>query len=133
MTDTWYKDGLRFKCTECGKCCTGAPGYVWVTDEEIADMAKVLNITPSEFRQKYTRLVHGEVSLKEHPKNYDCVFLQDNKCQLYKSRPKQCRTFPFWRENLSSKEAWDETAERCEGIHDDAPLVPLSTIEKNLE
>ena len=32
----WYAEGLRFKCTECGQCCTGAPGYVWVNEEEVA-------------------------------------------------------------------------------------------------
>ena len=37
--EPWYKEGLRFKCTECGKCCTGAPGYVWVNKEEVAEMA----------------------------------------------------------------------------------------------
>ena len=21
--EPWYKDGLRFKCTGCGDCCTG--------------------------------------------------------------------------------------------------------------
>ena len=29
----WYADGLPFTCTQCGDCCTGDPGYVWVTDE----------------------------------------------------------------------------------------------------
>ncbi len=38
----WYQDGLRFTCTMCGKCCTGDPGYVWVTDEELAALAKFL-------------------------------------------------------------------------------------------
>ena len=32
----WYDKGLRFSCSECGDCCTGAPGYVWVNKEEIA-------------------------------------------------------------------------------------------------
>ncbi len=132
MTEPWYKNGLRFGCTECGQCCTGAPGYVWISDEEIVEMAASLNIPVAEFVEKYTRLVNGEVSLKEHPKTYDCVFLQGKKCLLYKARPKQCRTFPFWPENISSKEAWDETAQRCEGIRDDAPIIPLSTILKNL-
>ena len=36
---TWYQDGLAFECTRCGACCTGAPGYVWVNDEEIARLA----------------------------------------------------------------------------------------------
>ena len=35
----WYADGLRFTCTMCGKCCTGEPGYVWTTDEELAKSA----------------------------------------------------------------------------------------------
>ncbi len=44
MSDTdspapWYQDGLAFTCTQCGKCCTGDPGFVWVTDEEIAALA----------------------------------------------------------------------------------------------
>src|SRR5207248_8895996 len=42
MSDTpappgpWYQDGLAFTCTRCGKCCTGEPGFVWVTDDELA-------------------------------------------------------------------------------------------------
>ena len=38
----WYKDGLRFECTQCGACCSGEPGFVWVADEEIAGMAGLL-------------------------------------------------------------------------------------------
>ena len=32
----WYAAGLRFFCTQCGDCCSGAPGFVWVNEEEIA-------------------------------------------------------------------------------------------------
>lgn len=31
----WYAPGLSFTCTQCGNCCTGEPGVVWVSDEEI--------------------------------------------------------------------------------------------------
>ena len=31
----WYQAGLRFGCTQCGNCCSGPPGYVWVNREEI--------------------------------------------------------------------------------------------------
>lgn len=134
MTKPWYQNGLKFGCTECGKCCTGEPGYVWISQKEIEEMAQALNISVSEFIKQYTRQVNGELSLKEHPRTYDCIFLREgNKCLLYKARPKQCRTFPFWPENLSSKQAWEETTKRCEGIdHEHAPLIPLSVIEKNL-
>ena len=97
-------------------------------------MADTLGISLKEFLQQYTRLVDGELSLKEHPRTYDCIFLQDgNKCKVYQARPKQCRTFPFWPENMKSKEAWEQTAKRCEGIdHTHAPLIPLRIIEENL-
>ncbi|MBS0629777.1 MAG: YkgJ family cysteine cluster protein [Verrucomicrobia bacterium] len=133
MTEPWYKDGLPFKCTGCGMCCTGSPGFVWVSEEEIVEMAKALDIPVLDFAKRYCRLVEGEISLKEDPENFDCVFLKDKKCLVYKARPKQCRTFPFWRENLRTKEDWEETAQRCEGINDDAPIIPLSSILKNLE
>lgn len=130
---TWYKEGLRFKCTGCGNCCTGAPGYVWVDDQEIEEMAHFLKITREEFEKKYTRVVQGKRSLLEHPKNYDCIFLKDKKCMLYSARPRQCRTFPWWKENLSSPAAWKEAARWCEGISEDAPLISLGEIRKDLD
>ena len=40
MSEPWYEDGLRFRCTRCGACCTGSPGFVWVNAEELADIAE---------------------------------------------------------------------------------------------
>jgi Fe-S-cluster containining protein len=129
----WYKEGLRFKCTGCGDCCTGSPGYVWVSPSEAEAMADRLNIPLEEFLKKYTRRIGNRVTLKEHPKTYDCVFLKGKRCELYDVRPKQCRTFPWWSENLKSSEDWKETAARCEGIdHPDAPLISLEEIQKHL-
>lgn len=134
MTKPWYNTGLRFACTECGKCCTGEPGYVWISQQEIEEMAEALQISVKEFIQQYTREVDGNLSLREFPKTYDCIFLRDRKCLVYKARPKQCSAFPFWPENLESKEAWEKCANRCEGInHEHAPVIPLSKILKNLE
>lgn len=133
MTDPWYKKGLRFGCTQCGKCCTGSPGYVWVNEKEMEEMATFLKITLPEFIKLYTRKIEGQLALKELGRPYDCIFLRDGKCQVYGARPTQCRTFPFWKENLESKEAWEETALRCEGVnHPDAPLISLTQIQKQL-
>lgn len=137
MSDqVWYQQGLKFKCTGCGQCCTGSPGYVWVTPEEISQMAQLLNISEEDFSKKYTRKAHGRIALIEKRDlkgNYDCVFLKERKCTLYEARPKQCRTYPWWKENLSSPEEWQETAAICEGInHPEAPLISLSTIQIDL-
>ena len=131
---TWYKEGLRFKCTGCGQCCTGSPGHVWVSDEEIAAMAEKLKLSVDAFCKKYTRLIGRKLSLLENPNNWDCVFLEEDKCRLYDTRPKQCRTFPWWSDNLASPCAWKQTAKGCEGIdHPDAALVPYHEIQKHLE
>ncbi|MEI8366501.1 MAG: YkgJ family cysteine cluster protein [Parachlamydiaceae bacterium] len=126
----WYAEGLRFKCTECGQCCTGAPGYVWVTKEEIVALATHLNLSLKEFSKKYLRHVYGRYSLLEKKDSHDCIFLKDKKCQVYMARPTQCRTFPWWPGHLSSPESWQEAASSCEGIRPDAPIVPFDTIEK---
>ncbi len=132
MSDPWYKEGLHFGCTQCGKCCTGSPGYVWVNKKEIEEMAEFLKITPEQFVRLYTRKVDNHLALLEDQKTYDCVFLKEGKvCTLYGARPQQCRTFPWWSENLKSKESWEEESLRCEGInHPDAPLVSFEEIQK---
>ncbi len=86
--ETWYQEkGLRFKCTECGKCCSGTPGYVWVNEEEIEEIARFLKLTPKEIKQRYTRRVGSRLSLTELKPNFSCVFLKDNKCKVYGARP----------------------------------------------
>lgn len=129
----WFENGLRFKCTECGKCCTGSPGYVWVDDEEIKQMAAYLNLSVPEFARRYLRRKENRWSIIELTKNnFDCIFLKDKKCQIYPVRPKQCRTFPWWPQNLKSEKAWEEAAKFCEGIQQNAPIVPYETIETQL-
>lgn len=130
----WYQNGLSFKCTGCGKCCTGSPGVVWVTENEIQLIAKFLNISPEEVFAKHIRKLGDRLALNEQkPKNnqFDCTFLKGKQCEIYPVRPKQCQTFPWWTENLKSPEAWNEAAEYCEGInHPDAPLISLGEIKE---
>lgn len=113
----WYHQGLQFECTQCGNCCTGAPGYVWVNQEEIAAMAVLVN-APSipEFEKQYVRRVGVRKSLREYD-NGDCVFFdgKSRKCTVYSARPRQCRSWPFWDSNLRSPQAWAETCQVCPG------------------
>lgn len=131
-SEPWYQEGLNFKCTECGKCCTGSPGYIWVTEHEIIAIADFLNLSIDDFSARYLRVVDDRISLLELPKNFDCIFLKDKKCQIYSVRPKQCRTFPWWPKNLKSKEDWQEAAKFCEGINLEAPRVPIEIIQEQL-
>ncbi len=115
MSDEWYRDGLRFECTRCGKCCTGVPGFVWVNAAEIGAIAAFRNETASEVYALYTRPVGRRSSLREKA-NGDCVFYDRSVgCTIYPVRPRQCRTWPFWDSNVVTSEAWEKTCEICPG------------------
>lgn len=116
--------GLRFTCTQCGRCCTGPTGFVLFNDKEAGAMARSLKITKDAFYEQYTRDTIVGRSLNENltEHGYDCVFLtRDEKtgkagCSVYASRPEQCRTWPFWDSNLTSKRAWASASKGCPGM-----------------
>ena len=112
----WFENGLRFQCTGCGDCCTGAPGFVWVNREEIAALARQVGLEVAEFEKRYVRKVGLRKSLIEYA-NGDCVFFDAHtrKCTVYHDRPRQCRTWPFWESNVATPEAWKETCRVCPG------------------
>jgi Fe-S-cluster containining protein len=113
----WYHEGLRFTCTACGDCCTGAEGFVWVNKHEIAAISEAVGENDiDKFERLYVRKIGVRKSLKEFP-NGDCVFFDSEKrtCQVYPARPRQCRTWPFWDSNLRTPQAWKETCQVCPG------------------
>lgn len=118
MSDVpWYEDGLAFACTRCGNCCTGAPGTVQVCEAETEELARLVGLDLADFCERFTRLLDdGTVSLIERS-NGDCIFWSARDgCLVYAARPRQCRTWPFWRRNLASREAWAAAAAGCPGI-----------------
>jgi hypothetical protein len=114
-SEPWYREGLRFTCTQCGNCCTGTPGWVWVNDEEIEALARFRNETPTEVIALYTRLAHRGRTLREKA-NGDCVFYdREAGCTIYPVRPRQCRTWPFWESTAGTPERWEHTCTICPG------------------
>jgi uncharacterized protein len=142
-TDPWYADGLSFTCTQCGNCCTGGPGYVWISREEIIRLAQFLKLSPEQVVERYCRKIDGRLSLNERRRGagrFDCIFLEERAverngderadgngdgkiiqtrrvCTIYPVRPLQCRTWPFWPENLTSRRTWNQVAKRCPGMN----------------
>ena len=142
----WYAEGLTFTCTQCGNCCTGAPGYVWISEVEIERLASHLMLPRDQVIERYCRRIGERYSLKERrsPQGlYDCIFLEEVKvpagrgaiahtrrvCSIYPVRPLQCRTWPFWDGLLTSKEAWDSAGQRCHGINQGSRQFSREQIE----
>lgn len=89
-----------------------------LSEEEAGKIAEFLGLTEIEFLEKFVEVPENENTfhLKSHP-NGDCIFLADDRCSIYPARPLQCRTFPFWPENLKSRYRWQITATVCPGIN----------------
>lgn len=114
MTE-WYEEGLAFTCQQSGHCCTGEPGYIWVTDEECKNISEYLEIEYNDFVDNCTYTVDGRRTLKEY-ENGHCIFYEKG-CAVYEHRPEQCRTWPFWATNLKNKRAWEVAAQNCPGMN----------------
>ncbi len=131
--EPWYKDGLCFDCTQCGDCCSGDPGVVWVEEQEIREIADYLGKSPFQMKSLHTRPVGDRLSLTEQSDG-DCTFLgsETRRCQIYPVRPRQCRTWPFWKSNLESPATWRETERICPGAGTGA-LVSLEELQAKVE
>lgn len=118
--DSFYKNGLRFTCQDgCRYCCAVEPGFVFLSKDDITKLADHLKLSAKEFVLTYCREVPfgniSYISLKEL-KNHDCVFLGDIGCKVYKARPIQCVTYPFWSTIIASEQNWIDEKQSCPGI-----------------
>jgi Fe-S-cluster containining protein len=112
----FYAEGIRFECQGSGKCFTsrGAYGYVYLTPEDRKRFAKFFGLTTSMFTRKHCETTDGHLHLKLP--EADCSFLRGKRCSVYEARPAQCRTWPFWPENMNAK-AWSrEVKSFCPGV-----------------
>lgn len=115
MSAPWYREGLAFECQRCRACCRGEPGYVWVSEREVAALAAALGREAEDFRRECCRKARGRTSLRERLDG-DCVLLGPGGCRAYGARPTQCRTFPFWPEHLARPAGWERLGRECPGV-----------------
>jgi hypothetical protein len=100
---------------------------VWVTDDELASIARFIQEPVEEVEKRLTRKYRGRRTLREKA-NGDCVFYERSRgCTVYPVRPPQCRTWPFWESNLETPEDWANTESICPGSGE-GELIPLEEI-----
>ena len=111
----FFDDGLQFSCTECGACCTGDPGTIFINKEEVAALAAHLGREIEDLIENDLYPLDSAYSIKERA-NGDCWYLVDKRCSIHEFRPTQCRTYPFWLSTLRSEKAWETACNDCPGI-----------------
>lgn len=104
-------------------------------------MAEELDLEINEFLDNYATesIEDGVYEMLEVESRYgsDCILLERDEetgltlCRAHGSRPTQCRTWPFWPENLRNRDSWRRAGENCEGIGR-GRLIPLRVIQNEL-
>lgn len=81
---------FQFKCTQCGKCCTGRGGRVRVNERELARIASATGESIAAVQRKFVRRgpEPGQWLLRQTDDDSRCVFLDGTKCSIYKGSSK---------------------------------------------
>ena len=106
---------VRFACQGCGNCCRsrGRFRYVYVSLPERRRLARHLHLPLRTFTRRYCAKTEGFFHLRSAGR--DCIFLAANRCRVHRARPEQCRTWPFWPENMPPR-VWNrDIAAKCPG------------------
>lgn len=127
---SWYANGLRFQCTQCGNCCRnhGAYAYVYLNEADVQSVAAHLGLERAAFLARHCVEEDGFVVLRMDAPA--CPFLlPDNRCGIYPVRPKQCATWPFWKDNLDPA-TWNGPVKACCPGIDTGPLHSAQEIDR---
>ena len=128
-----FKKGIKFKCQGSSNCCIsrGSYGYVYLSKKDLVKIAKYFNISINLFKKKYCDYSDGYLHLKEIHSNGNCQFLDNKRCTIYTARPTQCKTWPFWKENMNTKKWNNEIIDFCPGIGKGS-LISFSMIQRKI-
>ena len=127
----WQKESLRFECQpDCFKCCN-KPGVVCFDKAAIRNAARITKISIELFKKEFLKFDSGQW-VHEVENGKPCSFLTPQGCAIHHEKPLQCRAYPFWHENMTSKSMWKLVGAFCPGIGV-GPSVPIATIRKFLD
>lgn len=131
MAKWWETEPIRFECqADCFKCCM-KPGVVTFDRGDIHNAAEFLEMKTSDFKKKFLKKEFGVYEM-EMEEGQVCQFLTMQGCNIHPAKPKQCHTYPFWKENLQSRNHWQLTAGFCPGIGQ-GPVIPVEEIKQRLK
>ena len=134
MSNINFKKGIHFKCQGSSNCCVsrGTYGYVYLSKKDILRLSNYIGLNIKDFIRLYCDKTDGFIHFIEKMKNGDCQFLANKRCSIYKARPTQCRTWPFWKENMNAKKWNNEIAKFCPGIGK-GDIIKKVEIEKKIK
>lgn len=105
-----------FACQYCGQCCKGYGG-TYVTESEIDDICRYLDLDRPRFMQHYCQFSGGKPLIAQTESGY-CIFW-DQLCTIHPVKPRMCRQWPFIESVLVDARNWHTMATSCPGMRTD--------------
>ncbi len=118
-TDFNYPEKVRFACLRCGICCGDTnqkQRHILLISSEAERISALVRQPTSRFSVEIEGRAPYLFEMKKTQADQKCIFLENNKCRIYKERPIICRFYPFeLRVSMNEKPRFLYTNE-CPGI-----------------
>ena len=119
LEDRWMRRADQMRCSDHQRPGDFrrevSPGKQGDTGKRARDGEDPPDLALRQFRRRHTYRPFAQERSLRFPDG-DCTFLRDRQCSIYETRPQQCRTWPFWEENLDPQVWQDEVASFCPGV-----------------
>ena len=95
--DFTYPVNVRFECNQCGLCCGDTvekARHILLLESEAQDISVKTGLPIADFAVEASSSQPYVYEIKK-PSQGKCIFLENNQCTIYKSRPLICRFYPF--------------------------------------
>ena len=102
----WNYYTKNFQCRKCGGCCRGDIG----TKRIMVDSMDIKLIAGT------TKFSNVRSLVEEGALPIPCLFLSENSCTIYHSRPKACRSFPWVGDTIEDGKVYPTLNITCPSI-----------------
>jgi len=123
MSSSYPKNAV-FECTKCAVCCGDTETrtrHILLLTGETRHISKAISKPIEDFARKTEDHDPYTYEMKKTESEGRCVFLNKNKCTIYRLRPLICRFYPFRLETTDGEYIFSLTNE-CQGIGTGNPL-----------
>jgi Fe-S-cluster containining protein len=125
------KINFRFECQPgCINCCTQS-GHIYVTEEDLDRISAYVGLDRKAFEERYVYRTKNRLRFTV-PRTRWCHFLTPTGCTIHAVKPLQCRTFPYWPENVTGRSAWKDLRRYCPGVGV-GPLVQIEAVRQQAQ
>jgi Fe-S-cluster containining protein len=110
----------RFLCTKCGLCCGDTnerKRRILLLEKEANEIADAVSKPISVFAKRIKGKAPYVYEMKKTDNMHSCVFLQNNLCLIYQTRPLVCRFYPFELRSENNQEYEFSSTKECPGIN----------------